>query len=267
MKTLKFYDENHLGDHAYHVHFCRKLLKEYDDINIINYIDEKYHSEINQHIADLDGRIQIKRLQDRPSDAVNSWINSGNFFENFMANRKVLDYVYFDQLYLEFYNQLFGSLGFPKVVEVKEDVLFDNPLIYNKTFDSYDFLIVNSDGFSGQWYNTTKEYDRFIGILKSNGYKMILTKKSEVHPDIETTWDYNCNLLDISGIANNSKFIFGTHTSPFISTLNVKSIKSAIAFINCHNRGLCYSYDNSYCVRNKFDDIYKILKYFIDLDV
>lgn len=265
MKTIKFYNEYHLGDNGYHLHFCNLLCDKYPDLHIINYMNPQYISEINQHIhPSHQTKIANLDIKNKPSDAINCWINYNGFHDNYITQKMKNGVVYYDELYIDFFNYMMANTDYKSPITTKEEFLFNHPTITNnqKNIPDYDGIIINSKCFSGQWNHSDVDFDRMISKLLDEGKNIILTKESPTHKNLPTTWDYNCNLLDIGAIATKTKFVIGIHTSPILYTLNSNSYNNNI-FIIFHRQGISYSYDKVFNIPTIFDNVYYYINNYI----
>lgn len=257
---LHFYNNYHLGDMGYHIHFCNKLILQYPDLMIYNYTKDDYIDELNHHIYPSNkDNILIKSLKDKPKNSQNCWINRNWEYEKW--RKEIFHYGNFDFFYIDFYKHLFGELGFESPVNSIDDFLFDHSSIidFSNDVDNYDFLLINSEPFSGQWFYSERDFDQLIHHIRNSGYTVITTKKSKVD-GIPCTLDYDYSLLQIGSQAIKSKYVIGVHTSPWLYSLNKYSVDNVNLFICLQNQGVTYSLDNVFSVKADFNDVYKILK-------
>ena len=260
MNKLKFYNEYHLGDSGYHIHFCNKLCEYYDDVMITNYIREDLVGISNEFIEPVyKDRIVNKPLGEKPDDAINSWINRNNDYNIWISN--IFTFDSFDIFYIEFYNRLFGECGYINPVNTVDKFLFDHTLITNpikSITTKYDFIIINSIPMSGQWGYNESQFDTLISKLVDKGYSVITTKKSRT--GVDCTLDMGYTLMDIGVVSTNCKYVIGVHTAPWLYTLNKESINNIEFFICLQNQGVGYSFSNVFSVRSSFDEVYNILE-------
>ena len=86
MRTIKFYNQYHLGDCIYHIHYLINCLKINDDIEFIFYINPDYINELNQHLGKYKDKIKLMNIQLANKDSYNSWIQYENRFGDYMNN-------------------------------------------------------------------------------------------------------------------------------------------------------------------------------------
>lgn len=261
MKELHFYNQYHLGDQLMHIHFMNKLLSKNQDFKIYNYMSDAYIKEADLHRhPDFINKITNLSLKERKDGAENSWINRDRFHDKWIAGAGTHGFVDFDIFYSDFYNYLFDQIGIDGMSFTPEDSIIDHPAIMNGSENKhFDFLIINSDTKSGQWFSNPGEWDTLINYLKGKGYKIVTTQKSKFNSVPSTLEDFNMNLLQLGRLAANCRFVVGNHTAPWLFALNKKSIEKIEFLICMQNKGLSYSYDKVYPVRHSIDEVYTIL--------
>lgn len=259
-REIHFFNDYHLGDMGYHIHFCNKLLLKYPNVKIINYTHQKYIDELKTHVYPQNqGKILFDTLDKKPSHAINCWIDRNRDYKNWLTT--TFEMGIFDEFYVNFYKQLFGELGFVSPVETLDDFLFDHPFIkgFSDNVEFYDFLIINSNPFSGQWFFNFDEFETLVSRIKRAGYSVITTRKSNI-PGVPCTLDNGYNLMQIASQAMKVKYVVGVHTSPWLYAFNKHSVENVEFFVCLQNQGITYSPDNVFNIKNGMDNVYKLLK-------
>ena len=248
MRTIEFYNTTHLGDQLFHIHYCNKLIEKNDDIEIVFYCDQKYHLELQEWVNE---RIILIDIFKKTETSQNCWLNCFGHF-----NRRDEYKLCYDLIYLDFYNKLSESVDIKNPIQTPNEFLLDesqilfkkNPLFY-KTFD---YMIVNSNGASGQWNYNEDHFNQLFERLLKQGKSIITTKKTK-YSDISCTMDYDMSLLDISNISVACDNFILVHTAPHIPVLNIWNMDKPKIFL--HNQGITYSFKNSGNINNSKDII------------
>ena len=233
MREIKFFNEFHLGDGLFHTHYCNKLIEK-NDCRIIFYCKKEYHNELESWINDPD-KIILDDINNKTSDSVNCWLNSLGHYNN-RLNYNLL----YDKIYLDFYNDLSKLIKLENPIKTTEEFLFNEKQIIKtkNILGNFDFLIVNSQGLSGQWNDSN--FDPLFKKLLNKKYKLITTAKNNFR--IPSTLDYHFSLLEISNLSLSCKNIIGVDTAPLVSTLNIWNINNNKNFIIFQNIGHKYSF-------------------------
>lgn len=262
MKELHFYNEYHLGDQLMHIHFMNKFLKKNPDYKIYNYMNHGYIEESNLHRhPDIKDQIINLDLKKITAGSENSWINRERKHDKWIAGAGRDGFQDFDIFYADFYNYLFDKIGIKNVDFTKEDAMIDHPeIMEGKENRHFDFLIINSDAKSGQWFSQPSAWNDLITYLKGKGYKIVTTQKSKFNSVPSTLEDFKLNLLQLGRLAANCRWVIGNHTAPWLFAFNKKSIEKLNFLICMQNKGLSYSSEKVFPVRHSMDEVYQILK-------
>ena len=231
---INFYNELHLGDCLYHIHYCRKLIDANPGLEIGFYIQSQFHNETQTFIGDYD--IKLYDIKDRPTDAVNSWINSTGHFMTW----GIATGFNYDLMYIEFYKYLSGQIKMDNPIRTSNDFLIDNPLLLetNNLSRKFDWLVINSLGNSGQW-NGNAGFDKLIRTLKASGKDVITTAPNT--EGVECTLDSKLNILEIGNLSTTCDYIIGVQTAPFVPITNIFNLNKVKMIYDCHNQGWKFS--------------------------
>lgn len=227
---------------------------------------KEYLDEISKHIYPRNiGKIINLPLSEKTDNSLNCWINRNWEYESW--KNSISSYSNFDTFYIDFYEKLFIDAGFQSPITTTQDFLFDHPVIddFSEEVDEYDFLIINSVPFSGQWFYNEKLFDILIRRIKENGYSVITTKKTSIS-GVPCTMDLGYDLLQIGAQATKVNYVIGVHTSPWLFSLNKYSVNKVKCFICLQNQGLSYSMENVIPIKLNFNEIYtKLLNIGVDI--
>lgn len=238
MNNLEFYNEYHLGDCVFHLHYLRHLDK---NINIDFYVNNKYINELNLHIQGYEN-INIKDIAGYNKSGYNSWI--GEIY--FLPENWVKEVMLYDKFYLKWFDYLSNKIGIDNPIK---DMLFDYELLSYDHMIKYDILFINSIPYSAQIAYPIDIIDA-KAIELSKNFKVITTRKIG---NLPCTSDYNMNLVNIGQLSNNVSYVIGINTAPIILTMNKFNInKIERYYIIDSNK--TYSYSNVYHLRT-LDDI------------
>lgn len=231
---MNFYNEFHLGDCLYHIHYCRKLIDANPGLEIGFYIQSQFHKEVQNFIGDY--AIKLHNLGDRPKDAINCWINSiGQFLAWGVATK-----FNYDLMYLEFYKFLSKQIKMDNPIKTAKDFLMDNKelLKTNNLSRKFDWLVINSGGNSGQWYDNAI-FNKLIKVLKASGKDVITTAPNT--EGVECTLDSKLNILEIGNLSTTCDYIIGVQTAPFVPVTNIFNLNKVKMIYDCHNEGWKFS--------------------------
>jgi hypothetical protein len=248
IKSYDFYNEYHLGDCVLHLYFCRKLV-DYNQSQINFFVHQQYITELNFHILGYENNIHLKPLQDKPIDAINSWIGTDGLY---YSHPESWDY---NNFYLFWFFELSKKLNIPIIVyDMISDYL---PIIQNVPEDSWDILYINSQGFSNGFIYDDDKYNSIAHKLSSE-YKILTTQKIDGY---ECTRDYNWNLIQIAGAAIKCKYVIANHTSPIHLCFNKWSIDNIQHWFIIHTRDT-FTFNNKIERISNYDEFDKIISYF-----
>ncbi|MDY0197621.1 MAG: hypothetical protein RBR68_07385 [Tenuifilaceae bacterium] len=238
MKKLEFYNEYHLGDCIFHLHYLRHLDK---NIDIDFYVSSNYINELGMHIKGYNN-INLKNITNYNKSGYNSWIGEIYFLPENWTEEVML----YDKFYLKWFDYLSNKIGVDNPVK---DMLFDYELLgYNSDFN-YDILFINSIPYSAQITYPINIIDK-KAIELSKNFNIITTRKIN---NLPCTLDYNMNLINIAQISNNVSYIIGINTAPIILTMNKFNI-SKVKEYYIIDSNKTYSYNNVYHLKT-LDDI------------
>lgn len=259
MREIIFYNEGnhtHLGDCYYHLHYCKKLIQKQSDIIIYLYVPTIYHNELQIYLGDDSNRIIIKDTNSLPdkSNYIDFWVGKGQYYQ-----RCNIEPFYFDQCYLDFFEQISFQMKIENPIKTLDDFLFDDPKIsnHNLNFKTYNYLLINSFSLSGGYRgNIDVEFETVFEKLDKYGLTYITTRKVKDKP---CTLDSNMSLLDIARQSLYVDGVFGIHTSPFIVTFNKWSINSIKNWNIIHIHKLLYKFNDRIVAHNKILEGLKII--------
>ena len=246
--VLNFYNNYHLGDCLFSVMFLNKLIENTENLLIGFNCDQSYVPELKLH-----AHPNIRFVPD--GTGTNLWIQADGVWGKYVGECNSFNcFSYYDDFYLRLNSGLCSKLGFDNYFNKLEDVLYSNSDLERRRYPDYDYLIVNSQGHSGQYPYVAREFSDFVNKLSG---KIITTEKIS---GFECTRDRNMSLLDIANLSIGCNTIIGVHTAPFVTILNNKSINTVKNWVLLNDKKISYKirnftvYDN---IRNV--DIQKIL--------
>jgi hypothetical protein len=221
-----FYNDYHLGDCVFHIHFLRKLTELIDD-NIIFHVADAYVEELKKHVVDKP-RIQIrgKTYYFKDPGLINCHINAfGNYGEIFAKANG--DYA---ECYVEFFKRLCEKHNLPNPIRTKFDMLWDSELslaskIPTELDGEIDYFVVNAPCYSGQFLYNPDDFSRLFEKLSKKSARIVCTHPAGAY-NIPATMSHGLSLVEIARIASQSKHIVGIHTAPMIPCLNVWNIQT-----------------------------------------
>lgn len=230
MSKLTFYNQYHLGDCVFHLHFLQKLVPMLGtNVSIEFHVNPNYIPELRKHIIDID-TIKIVPLAQVDGTAINSHINAfGNYGEIFAAADG--DYA---ECYVQFFKQLCEKYNLPNPIRTKFDMLWDNPLsmgvrLPHEFTGNIDYFIINAPCYSGQFlYNPDNFSCLFEKFLKKSD-RIVCTHPAGAY-DIPSTLAHGLSLVDIARIATRSNRIIGIHTAPMIPCFNIWNIDKVFSW-------------------------------------
>lgn len=238
---IKAYNLYHLGDCVYSIIFFNKFLEKYDAEITFN-CNPSYHTEL---IALANPKIKFGTQ----IEGINCWIQADNFWGKFIQDK---DVVYYDEFYLQYYNFFQEKFGIDEpLFENLRDTMYDSDDLNHRRYQDYDFLIINSVGFSGQFQYNSNDFEDLANSLKSRNFKIITTKKI---PGFECTLDKNMSLKDIGNLAIGCKNIISIHTAPFSTAINKKSIETVKKWVLLNDKNINYKIVDM----NYYDSVKKI---------
>lgn len=230
---INLYNSFHLGDSVF-IMILFYNIKNYIENNniIINYYCMSiYHNQLREFICS--NNIKLLDFTDTTSNidnAINVWIGSNDFQENWFNNNKS-----YNDFYVSFFNNLLKKINID--YELKYLQYTDPDLLtrYNKLDDKYkdiDYLIINSMPQSGQLHYDENEWNKLCTELNKK-YKIVTTKKID---NILCTLDNKLTIKDIAALSTRVKNIIAINTGVVPGLLNEYTLNNIENF---------YYYDNS----------------------
>lgn len=237
MRKLNFYNERHLGDCLYTIHYFNKLHKAHSKLDIHFYCNPNYHFELQLWI---DGNITLHDIIQKPEDAINTWIGENDFY---WKNLTPTFNNQFDHFYIAYFNMLSSKAGVDNPIEEIHDMLFDNKEITNGYGNEFDYLIINSQPLSGQVdENAVQNLNKFV-VEQLWDFKIISTARIP-NTNVACTLDYGYTLMDIAHLSCCCKNIIGIHTAPYLPCFNAFNIDTIKNWVIIQKQGLTYSFNN-----------------------
>ncbi|MDE2020336.1 MAG: hypothetical protein KGJ13_08380 [Patescibacteria group bacterium] len=208
------------GDSLVHLNYLRKLAVLYPEKQFVHAAKAALLPQLREVVQDIPA-ISLIDLSQKQPESINIWKNrNGDFFKH----QKRYDWAGF---YLEFFDILSRDLGVENPIKQPEDFLFDYPGITAKKYPPIDFLIINSQPFSGQFVNFWGEqFDWLIGKLREKKYSVVTTAPCS-HP-VPCTQGHAppMSISDIGSLSLHCKYIFGVATGPIWPTFNVWNLET-----------------------------------------
>jgi hypothetical protein len=251
MRIINLYNEFHLGDGIFTIHFLNKYL-DYDIIFNF-YVHEQYIDELTKHIKNNNIKLFSLNNGGIPNDSHNIWIGHDRYYFNRIMNFNFM----FDLFYVDFFKMISKKLNLEPKILNNTDLLFDNSnfnVSINKTFD---YLIINSIPYSGQFNYNENDFINLCDQFNKQNISFITTKKINSY---ECTLDHNMSLVDIGNLSNYCDNIISINTAPIITTFtteNIDKVKKRLVL----DKFLSYSYNERiYSIKN-FSNIYNIINF------
>lgn len=249
MRKINFYNEFHLGDSVFHIHYLLNCLKLNDNVEFEYFIHDQYINEIKNHCIGED-KIKISSISQTPPNSYNSWIGTNGFYFNNKNNYK------YNEFYVEWFEYLSKMVNLINPITNKNSMLINNSRILNSNIKhKYDLLFINSQPYSGQLYYNESELNKII-IELSNSNNIITTKKIN---GIDCTMDFNYNLVQIGNISINIKNIVAINTSPIVNCFNIWNIDNINKFVVLDKYNT-YTYNNKIVCIDNINNIKNSLK-------
>lgn len=229
------YNHYHLGDCIYSLIFLNTLIENNPELKINFGCNPLYQYELKFHAHPNITLVPFGMT------GTNLWIQAENKWGEYINNTSKADgLIYYDTFYLEFYNHLADRLGFPHYFNKLEDTFYYNDDLEIRRYQDYDFLILNTAGFSGQYDYSHADFIKFV---KSDlqGYKVITIDKVDGVP---STREMKMNLLDIANLSIGCKYVIGVQTAPYATVLNKISADSVRKWVVLNDKMITYRYSN-----------------------
>lgn len=247
---MHFFNDKHYGDCIYSLHFLNKICSCNDILCEFCY---------NQ---DYLGKYGLKQLQEFASDnqniifsdikidnSINLWVGNYNFTQAVKCERNP-DYENWSKIQLILSQHICEAYNLHCPFSVLEDTILDEEILAKKiTNQTFDYLIVNSYGCSGQIKYSSQQQDLlFLDIIKALNKKnksFITTKKLLDYP---STADYNLSLVRIGQLSKNCKNILAIDTGPFHMCMNKFAINNYEKVILISNSNRSFELDNRFTI-------------------
>lgn len=216
--THHTYCEFHLGDNFSHLHFLRRLAREYPSHRFIHAAHACHLDQMGRVVEDLPN-ISLTVLEDKPADAINAWKNAGGFFQDHPNRENYYEF------HLDWYRELARQMGLQSTMNSIEELLFDYPAIAEPLVPDqgeFDFLVVNSRPCSGQLmaYDRVDYFDPLLAELVRKGYRVLVTQPSGVH-GLVCTMDLRYSVTEIGNVSRRCRHHLMVSTGPSWPVLNV----------------------------------------------
>lgn len=253
---LYFFNDYHYGNCLSDLHILIGIAK-YNKVSCEFCCDQRFHAQLNEFVP-KNSNVMITNAKTDQS------LNLYEGADFFLTARKKLEpsqvmcdrYQQFEEYFkLQLAKARFVCDAFQLTCPFKvyEDMLFDEETLaeVSPIDQSFDYLIVNSYGFSGQVNYTPFIHDLvfndIINRLKKCNNSFITTKK---HLDSPSTTDYRLSLTQIGQLAKNCKNIIGITTSPYLIALNKYSFKNFEKIIVITHTSPTFDLDSRFIIIN-----------------
>lgn len=247
-KIFNLFNQFHLGDNIFNIHFFNQYSKN-DDIVFNYYVNPIYFNELEKHIKNKN--IYLHSINNGiPHNSFNVWIGHNQFYHNWITKNN-----FYDLFYVDFFKMLSTSFGLESKINTKLDMLFDNSTYKVGLNSNYDYLIINSTPMSGQFNYNESDFINLCDYFNSKKISFITTKKVK---NYECTLDYNMSIVDIGNLSNNCRNIVGVNTAPIITTFTKTNIDKVDKRFILDNT-LTYSYNEKIFQIKDLKQIYNFL--------
>lgn len=253
-----------LGDCFYIAHLLHKLCRAYDDVQFYLYVRSSYIGEVKAFVYDMEDRIIVKPLTQRPQEGchVGGWLGEQQYVEPLKLREDNQHYVGIYPMGRRFcfcLNQRYGAwydilckdyFHLDNPIPFESSLILDEPSINTppKEIVDADLLLVNSHAKSGQhvghpyelwekWINEAKQHFNVITTLRP---------RTSTLTDVPCTTDFKYNLCNIGYVSTKVKVVVGVVTSPLIPTFNKWNIDTVKKWVSLGNRHI-YAYNERCC--------------------
>jgi hypothetical protein len=230
-RIINCYNQYHLGDCIEALHFLINAAR-CNDVKFNFLCNRDYHSQLKEFIGDANGKLYSITPPDIVDNTfINTWIGAYNYGQICEDS---------DVIFGEDSDQgtffLVLSKILSDIMELKCPFTEKADMIYNESslesswitsFDSYDYLFINSPNMSIPFPNFEEEVSIFIERLQSKNKKVITTAK---YLDLPCTLDYNFSIVDIAKLSKNVKNVVGVNTGPLHLCMNKWTIQNVQSF-------------------------------------
>jgi len=213
-RIIKLYNKYHLGDQIFSFILFYNIKKYIEDneIFIDYYCENMYHAQLSEF--NCSENIRILNIDELGEGGQNIWINNQEFTNNHNKNC-IEQHEHFDIFYVKFFNEFLVKQNIPIIIETLE---YTDPNLHERyntldakhkgKYSNVDYLILNSNPFSGQYNKNDNEWNDFIKKLGLN-HKIITTEKVEGVP---STRDDNLTIKDIASVSTRTKNIIAINS-------------------------------------------------------
>ena len=204
-----------LGDNLVQLNFLRRLCLQNPDLEITHYHNPELckFEEIDALRSDMSLRLRIRPISEAPADSINSWRNTGGYWERHP------DKLNFAKFHLCWFEELASRMCVKNPIQKVDDLLFDYPALdsFIPMAPDCDVVVINSPGLSGQFTNfNPDDFRNLVSKLVSKGHRVISTVDTGLCPAFD-----NKNVTWIGATAAKAKAVIGTSTGPSWPCLNV----------------------------------------------
>jgi len=229
MGLINFNCDAHLGDGI----MALSILDSITKINDIKFNIYGCHPKLLEFAV---GCEKINMSIDKYSgteEIYNTWCGNYNF--NPLSTVKIKGY---ETTVIDYFKFLFSNI-------IKTDIIFPFDVLFSSSLyslttlkklnniEEYDYLIINSDSFSGQCDNIEKDamFEQYINYLVSKGFSLWCTKYvPNLHESVK--FADKMGLRDIGELSLKSKNIIGIGTGPMVACYNDGNIYKDIIVID-----------------------------------
>jgi hypothetical protein len=216
-RIIHLHNEHHLGDSVFNFllfYNIKDYLKE-NDITIFYYAQPYYLHQLKEFIPN--SRVALYEISAKPNNSLQLWYLNPDIGYTIKTNCS------YNKSYLAWYNRVLQVLNVP--LKINRLSYQDPDLLYryenlNDVFKNLDILIINSNGCSGQFHYSEKNWAFYINKLHER-YKIVTTKKIE---NILSTTDHNLTIKDIAALSTNAKVVIAINTGVLPGLLNIYTL-------------------------------------------
>ena len=235
IKTIKLYNEFHLGDHIFNFILFNNIKNYIEENNIIieYYCGKEYHEQLSEF--NYSKNIHILDYVPGNDNGFHLWIGNKEFENNRWYK---IDTLSLDVIYVMFFNEFLQKQNIPIVIEKLE---YKDPDLqnrynsintkYNGKYSDLDFLIINSTPRSGQYVKDDTKWNNLINKLNEK-YKVVTSEKLE---GVNCTCDDKLSVKDIQAISSHSKKIIAVSSGVITVLFNsdtLNNVETIYSFSN-----------------------------------
>lgn len=245
-KFLKIYNDWHLGDNVFNIHYLNKISNylEKNNIHILYFLKSEYIIQVSQFIKSNNIHL-IKSPFYTQKNSIHLWVgNKELLFNIHTCNLSTTSYNDFLKI---FYNSIFNKIFNDTLFTIQDIAYTDNDLLdrYENLPDKYknvDILIVNSMPMSGQLTYIDSDWHNIIDSF-SQKYKTVITKRINKITNTNSicTLDDNLSIKDIGALSTKVKIIIAVNTGVVTALLNTYTLNNILHYCNL-DKTLFYNY-------------------------